>query len=121
MVEPDVLAVPSVDRHQGLSEQRWQLSPGHAAGVQQVLLGRSGPAQWLLDLGLVEFCLGLGQPTQGIGIGAKQPQRRVFSGTDRQQPLEQLGEDQIVFADVVGRLTVGSRTSGAYMEADDAS
>ena len=95
--------------------------PGHAAGVQQVLLGRSGPAQWLLDLGLVEFCLGLGQPTQGIGIGAKQPQRRVFSGTDRQQPLEQLGEDQIVFADVVGRLTVGSRTSGAYMEADDAS
>jgi hypothetical protein len=62
VVEPDVLAVPPVDGHQDLLEQRRQPRPGGAAPLQQVLLGGPGLAQALLDLGLVELGLGLGEP-----------------------------------------------------------
>jgi hypothetical protein len=95
-----VLAVPPVERHQGLLEQRDQPEPDGAALVEQILLGRSGLALWLLDLGLVEFGLGLGQPAQGVGVGAQQPQRGGLLGADRKPLLKQLDDDQVVFADV---------------------
>jgi hypothetical protein len=95
-------AMPSVVGHQGLLQQRWQLRPGRAAGIQQVLFGRSGLAQRLLHLGLVELGLSLGQPPQGIGIGAKQPQRGRLLGADRDQLLEELDDQGVVCADVVG-------------------
>ena len=111
VVEPDVLAVPPVDRQQRLLEQRWKLRTGHATGVQEVLLGRSGPAQGLLDLGLVQVGLGLGQPSEDIGIGAQEPQHHILVGTDGEQLLEQLDDDQIVFADVVGGACWGEAES----------
>jgi hypothetical protein len=54
-----------------------------AALVEQILLGRSGLALWLLDLDVVEFGLGLGQPGQGIGVGAQEPQHCRLLGADR--------------------------------------
>ena len=70
--------------------------------VQEVLLGRSGLALRLLDLGFVELGLGLGQPPQGVGIGAQEPERRGLLGPDRNELLEQLDDSQVVLADVVG-------------------
>jgi hypothetical protein len=102
MVEPDMLAVPPVERHQGLLQQRDQVHAGGAALVEQILLGRSGLTLWLLDLGLVEFGLGLGQPAQGIGIGAQQPQYRSLLGPDRHELLDQLDDHQVVLTNVVG-------------------
>ena len=87
MLDPDVLAVSSVDRHDRGFQRGDDALPDVGAELHEAVLVHAGTPESSLDLGLVQLGLGLRKAAEGVRIHAEQAERaRLARAEARERP-----------------------------------
>src|SRR5215207_10889270 len=99
--------MPPVGHQEGSLQQREDLIAEPAAELNQLALVETGGAEAPLDVGLVVVGLGLGDPSQAVGVHGQEPQRRVVAASGTSEQLRDIEHGGVVLTGPVAWLWGG--------------